>query len=883
LITSLRSWMQRHGWRDLVVPLVVYTLALIVITWPLAANLSTHVAGPETTDSLEYARLGWWANYAVRHGLNPFYQSLFGYPEGLFSATQASQPLIYWPIALLDFIFDPITSFNLWLLLEVILSGLTMYWLCREILGPDQYIPALFGGLVFVTFPTIQSHLNAGHINPLANYALPVLILAFYRIAEGRGGIRTALLGALALWILALSNFTFFVYALLPLVLFGGGYYLLTRRGQMLQRNTLRDFAVLFGVGLLLTLPFYLPLAAEINSPNRPSYLNDSGWVHYSSEPLNFIAFSPFTPWTRPIAPEFSWRSLSINPVEGAAYLGIVAVILAIIAIWRSRSKAGLWLTIALGCMLFSLGPLLKWGEQPVTYQIGPDQTHIVLPWAFFQNLPLINITRTPGRFNFMTGLALAMLAALGLSIVLQRLKSQQIRAIVLGALTLFMLIEYQFSFPFQITPTAVEPYFAELRDRTDTQAVFDVPWDDPLGQKAALNQQMVHQKPLLAGYVSRATTVDEAKLNVLSRVATNEAYILADSLQPLDPGSTRDVLRKNGADVLVYHFGTFKNKEKQKGQLMDWVRAMFGPPRQQSEWTAIFEVPPAEQPFHGAVLAYSHSGWWRQTPDAIPWITDSASLDVYASDPIDRRWQFSLSPLLHSRRLDLKVDKRLIRSWTVKTGSLEFWLKLEPGFHKIEFMMPEGCTPVPIAPACMLYDNASRDEQVCQLNQTPGQDDSRVCVSMALNSLQTQESGEMAFQPRSVRLFDATTEIDLRGFRLPAQAEAGQPLTVITDWLVPRKPGGDYHLFVHMLDTNGTLIAQADTIPGENGFPTTTWIANQTWSEGLTLTLPANINGAYSVYAGWYRYPELTRLQVDASTPRAVDGLVYLGDVEIR
>ena len=51
--------------------------------------------------------------------------------------------------------------------------------------------------------------------------------------------------------------------------------------------------------------------------------------------------------------------------------------------------------------------------------QTDITESNVVLPWALFQNLPLISATRTPGRFNFMTGLALGVLAALGLDVIL--------------------------------------------------------------------------------------------------------------------------------------------------------------------------------------------------------------------------------------------------------------------------------------------------------------------------------------------------------------------------------------------------------------------------------------------------------------------------------
>src|SRR5258708_33921058 len=91
---------------------------------------------------MEYARLGWGAHYALQHGLNPFYQSLCGYPNGFFNAQQWSQPLIYWPITLLEFVFNSTAAFNIWLLFEVILSGLTAYCLCLEVLAPPSPSPS---------------------------------------------------------------------------------------------------------------------------------------------------------------------------------------------------------------------------------------------------------------------------------------------------------------------------------------------------------------------------------------------------------------------------------------------------------------------------------------------------------------------------------------------------------------------------------------------------------------------------------------------------------------------------------------------------------------------------------------------------------------------
>jgi hypothetical protein len=869
--------------RFVVLPLLVYTPAVLFITWPLAVQLSTHVAGAGYGDSFEYVRLGWWGRYALQHGLNPFYQSLFGYPDGFFSAVQWAQPLIYWPTALLGFVFSPVTALNLWLLLEIILSGLTACWLCLYVLdtactlpdGAPPMLAALFGGLVFMAFPATQGHLSAGHVNPLSNYALPVLALCLYRLVEGQGGVRTALTGAAALLVMALGNFTFPAFALLPVVLFGGIYLLLFRRDRLFNRTLLRNLALLFGVGGLLIAPFYLPLFNDLTAPNRPAYLQETGWVQYSADPLAFIAPSPFTPWLSGIVPAYSRTVLGTNSIEGTAYLGLVAVLLAAVAVWRCGRKAGLWLTIALGCMVFSLGPLLKWQDQPVVYRIGEYSSNVALPWALFQNLPLINGTRTPGRFNMTTGLALGVLAALGLSIVLCRIGRRNVQAVLAGVLIVITLAEYQLFFPFPTTPAALPAYFAALAGREDVRAVLDVPQDDLLAQKAALYQQTAHHKPLIAGYISRRTPIDAAKLAVLSDVALGKLPEIPGQ-STLSADDAHAVLKASGVDVVVFHLQLLD-----PDNVIEWATGTFGQAKYRDDQLAIFEVPQATTAAT-MPITLSVSGWWRrQSGDATPWMTGESNLYLYTASAADHHWALRLSPLLHARQMRLTVDGRLSRAWTIGTPAqaLDFWLRLDPGFHTLTFTLPDGCTPVPAAPACLLYnvDSAERTEQNCTLKA----DERNVCVSMALNDLHTQDAGSMAFQPHPVRLSNGMA---LQGFRVPQTGQIGHPLPVETDWQASQKLPGDYHLFVHVLDQNGKMVTQADTIPGSGTFPTANWSAHQDWVETLDVPLPPDLApGKYSVYAGWYSYPDLTRLSVEGNAPHAADGLVYLREVEVR
>ncbi len=855
-----------RGWA---LPLLIYSLAACFMTWPLITQLSSHIGGAGYGDSLEYTRLGWWAGYALQHGLNPFYQSLMGYPDGFFSAVQWSQPLIYWPIALLGLVVGPIAGFNLWLLLEIILSGLTAYWLCLEVLGKDAVLPALIGGLIFMAFPTVQGHLSAGHINPLANYAFPVVVGCLYRLIDNRGSLKTALLGAAALWILALGNFTFPVFLLLPVILFGGIYVLIFRRQTVLRWQTLRYLAIMAGLAAVLILPFYVPLLSDLSASDRPAYLQETGWVRYSTDLLGFVALSPFTPWTQPMVPAYSWSVLGTNSIEGTAYLGIIAIVLAGIAFVRRRAQAGLWLVIGIGCMIFSLGPILKWMDQPVAYTLGEYQSNIVLPWALFQSLPLANATRTPGRFNITTGLALAVLAALGLEVVISRfVQRQRLQFAGAGILVVAILIEYQLFFPFLNIPAALPAYFSTLADRNDVRAVFDLPWDDPIAQKNALYEQTAHHKALIAGYISRRTPVDPAKLTLLSAAALGTPF----EQGKLTSEAARAMLSSNGVDVLVYHWQLLD-----KGQVMAWATKTFGAPVYQDDQKAIFEVPRTTQLPQTASTAFAASGWWQSPTDATAWMTGESDLYIYNAVPVDRHWTLQVSPLFRSRQLRLSVDGKLERAWKIDTqATLDLWLSLESGFHTLRFILPDGCTAVPVQPVCLLT-GATYSDQDCQLKDNQ----QSVCVGLALQQIQSEDSGALALQTANVQLSNG---LSMTGFRAPSETKAGQLLTVETDWSATQKLPGDYHLFVHLLDQQGNPVAQYDAVPGNGTFPTTVWAMQQTWIETATLPLPATLPaGSYSLYTGWYRYPDLTRLGVTGTTPHAADGLVYLRDVQVR
>ena len=65
---------------------------------------------------------------------------------------------------------------------------------------------------------------------------------------------------------------------------------------------------------------------------------------------------------------------------------------------------------------------------------------------------------------------------------------------------------------------------------------------------------------------------------------------------------------------------------------------------------------------------------------------------------------------------------------------------------------------------------------------------------------------------------------IQLLGYSLPSESEAGHPLTVTLFWHATRNVGIDYTVFVHLFDDRGRQWGQHDKRPANGSYPTSVW-----------------------------------------------------------
>jgi hypothetical protein len=92
-----------------------------------------------------------------------------------------------------------------------------------------------------------------------------------------------------------------------------------------------------------------------------------------------------------------------------------------------------------------------------------------------------------------------------------------------------------------------------------------------------------------------------------------------------------------------------------------------------------------------------------------------------------------------------------------------------------------------------------------------------------------------------------------------------GTPVTVLLVWHAEQETRTSYHVFLHLLDSAGRLIAQSDGIPANWTRPTTGWLPGEYITDVRVLTIPPDADeGRYTLLTGMY-VPGAERLTTPA------------------
>jgi hypothetical protein len=878
----------RRVWPAVVVILTFAALTLAV-TWPLVTRLDTDLAQNPcwSRDAYQQVYEMWWFKKALLDlGESPGFLRWIYFPEGAhypllltyFTTYAAGVPFLLF--------LSPVAAYNVVFLLTFFLSGLTAYALCAYL--TQSRWAGLLGGLVYAFFPGRMAHALAGHMELIATYLFPLYLLLLIKLTRRPRPV-TAILCGLTLGASLLVQPLFIPFLLVPFTAIWllCEVFLLKRR---IERRAWLALAGVLGLGAIIAAPFFWPVLSQ-QATGEASYLQGLGTVSFSADLLGIVAPSPANPvldrlgivppYARRVAPD-DWRI-----AELLTYAGLAPLALGTLAAVKLRRRVAAWVLIALLAAVLSLGPVLKVNGEVVSFTTaeagGSREITVALPYALLANLPLLSLNRAPARIDTTLMLALAVLSAYGLAWLLERIRRRW-KAVLAAALCAFTLIELSVIWPFPTMPVRTPAYLAQIAAGDAEGAVLNLPIASGYVKQLSIFQQTVHGRPVFDSWFQRDLPVfpDVARfLDGLLMPETEEDIVPAPR-----PGDRAAVARAEGAGYVFLH-ALYVGDLEAKTRLLE---REFGPPRSTEENIAIYAVPPG--PITASDLVYAvpnndgrspERGWhdveeWAGQPAR--WMAGSAALYIYSPDRRERALQFRALPLAAPQRLQIEVNREplpplVIGDWITYTVP---GVTLQPGLNQIDLRVLDGCTLYTGDPRCggVTRGVAGADAGCSRYIQ------GERCLGVLFQDVRFTEA---AARPLDVDLGDQIRLLDYDLVLPPTggELEGGLPLSLTLRWHALRPPADDYTVFVHLLDSDGNLVAQHDGPPLDGIYPTSEWIVGDIFTQRVALEIPSDTPpGTYDLVVGMYTYPDIARLPVAGDRPYARDGLVWLQRVEI-
>lgn len=829
-------------WTNLGV-LLAYVGVAVGITWPLTTQITTYLPG-HTTDTLVHYWNGWWVQRALTTGQLPFYTSYLFHPRGL--------SLVYHNFAWLNIIpwliLEPwgggFATYNLSLLVNLALCGFAVFLLTRDLTGDGR--AAFLAGLIYQCWPFRLSQLD--HPNLISTQWIPLFLLFLIR-AVRRGRWQD---GALAGVFLALTGYTRW-QLLIPAAIAGGIYLICTLPGQWASRRRWAPALLLAGVVAALALaPPVLLLAGQQRT--TPADLLIQG--EEDTKQTDLLAY--LTPGgSHPVVGTFTQPAYDryyANRSGGSrfyAYIGVTALALALLGMWKARRICLSWVVMALTLLLLALGPILR-----INGRLYPAMP---MPYRLAARSFVVRLLRFPDRFNMFLALPVAVLAAYGVTqiLALVRRRGRWPTVVVSCLLGGVILFEYA-GLPVPLQQPQTSPFYVRLAAEPGDFAVFNLPID-PQKSKLYMFAQTVHHHPILQGKTAR---FPEGTFAYLDGHPWLRSLRQSGEMDPKLTDVSRQLasLAEDDVRYIILH-----KTQVGADRLARWQHYLLITPRFEDEHIVVYATAPlAGQDFTliddlapgiglirvitstgclnpGGVLEVD-VGWGTTAAPGRDWQVALAL--VSGRDTISQAEVFPLSPAWPTRE------------WPANGVAWGYYtLHTDPS-------LPTGAYTVTLA----LVDPATGAMQ--------GQPTAVGQVTVS------QSPCLFPIPPDAVRV-NALFGDDLRllGYQLRHDTDR---LTVTLHWRSERRMQTDYKIFVHVFDpATATPVAQDDAMPHRWAYPTTFWEPGETVEDVIPISLKGAPAGIYGVAVGVYDPATLERLPVinEIGQPQSDSRLVLPGE----
>jgi hypothetical protein len=341
-----------------------------------------------------------WVPFALEHGHDLLVSHHLNYPDGVNLMWNTSLPLAGLLLAPITARWGPVLSFNILLVLAYGLSAWCAYLAIRRF--APGHLAAAVGGLVYGFSPAIrvQSH----HLHMSLAFLVPLILMALHELLVRQR--RPPYLVGAGLGLMAGCQLLIGEELLAMTALLGFALFLLLVLGNLRRvRERWMYAAKAFGAALVLVSAIIVsPLSVQFSGPQRIH--GDIQQTNYSNDLQGFI----LPGW--PQALRYDGGAELVKQFAGgnSAYLGLpLLLVLVVLGVrWRSSGVVRTGLALMALAALLSLGPTLL---------VGGRDTGIPLPWAFFEDLPLLP-SLIPARLAQLTALFGGLLLAVFLQAI---------------------------------------------------------------------------------------------------------------------------------------------------------------------------------------------------------------------------------------------------------------------------------------------------------------------------------------------------------------------------------------------------------------------------------------------------------------------------------
>ncbi|MGA2800368.1 MAG: hypothetical protein ABSE71_03510 [Candidatus Micrarchaeaceae archaeon] len=628
---------------------ILYVVVALLMFYQITLHISTVAPG---TGADTYQNLWdiWWVKYAVFNiHTSVFYTKLLFFPLGAGLAYQTLAPLLGIISAPFQALFGTVSAYNLMFFMGFALSGLCMFILADH-LTKNSYASVVAGFIyAFSAFHIAQSYT---HIHYMNIEFVPLFIYFLLKVIESAKISYPNIIGMAASFALTtlIGNIEQTVMLLLAAVFVIVVYlFYKERRARIISWKFLVSMVIFVVLAFVIGAWNFLPLISAIMQPgglSAANYLNtaqaSAGWsttiaALFVPSYYNGIIFHSG-------APSALASLIYQDPAENVGYISYAVIALMLYAVYKYRKEMLPW---AIGAVIFT------W------LALGPN----LGLYLVYHAIPGLNIVREPGRFQLISTMFFAILAAYGTKALFERLskheahkRNARMALMVLAVILIVMFVENNGT-PLSkaagqnfTTSISVPPLYRMIAGVPGNFSVLGLPTlpsgtsDFYLYPGMDTFYTSVTQKPIVGGYLGRTSNMS-SELLLYNIPIVVQATSLIDNGTPIYPtpitenytNQTLLALYNYGTSVVVVHYPPFSRNEL--SSLLSYLVGVFGPPIYNDSSSAAFATTNAiNKALYNSFVTYPVVTDWQETSIQLNgtyqtyWVpTNPGSVIVYA------------------------------------------------------------------------------------------------------------------------------------------------------------------------------------------------------------------------------------------------------------